>query len=780
MTGSIKWLLIHVLFMFSIFCGQSSFSIAAETDTAQPVVLSIDVEGNRYIEQDAVLAKLKTKVGQPLDRRQLSRDLRLLYNAGFFSDIRFVGTKTAQGIKLVCHVKEFPLIAELTMEGNDEHTTKDLQQRMKLRPGRIFNPMNRNRDLNILLKGYLKDGFYQVKVDFIPTERTDGRIDLLIRIQEGNVTRINRIHMIGNNAYSDAMLRSQIASQQPDIFSSFSSRNVFDQKRFGADGQMLQQHYMNNGYLDMKIESKQITIAEDNKSFSLTFSLHEGSPYKVSSIEIQGDLVPDQQTLKELIELEAGETYALIDMQNSITAMTERIGDEGYAFATVTPLLNRNIDDHTVAIVFDIEKGQEVYIERIEITGNEKSDDTTVRRLIVQNEGARYSGSQIKTSKEALGRASFVEDMRISLPKGSRSDKVNMKVDITEKRTGSVSGGIGFSQREKVILTAKLSESNLFGKGYLASVNGTYGQVTQDISTSLTDPYFLNSNISATIGAFKKKTDPLTTITYQTDSIGASLGFGVPITHKLTYGINYTINTTTLSNAPVDASLITIAQLGKQTIGELIQSIRWDSRDRLMATRSGHSESISFGFSGLGGQTRFWETSVSSQSYFSFGEEQRFTLNPSFSAAMARGFSNSDIPLWRRYSLGGVGSVRGFDSLGISLRDPVTQEALGADKQATASVNFFFPMPFMTDVSGVRGLVFADAGTIWGSLSTTIANTTIQVSEPFALSRIRYAAGFAIEWISPVGPVALVWSFPIKTVPGDIERTFEFSLGGSF
>jgi len=543
---------------------------------------------------------------------------------------------------------------------------------------------------------------------------------------------------------------------------------------------MLQQYYMNNGYLDMKIESKQITISEDSKSFSLTFSLHEGHPYTVSSIDIQGNLVPDRQTLTELIELEAGETYALIDMQNTIEAMTERIGDEGYAFATVTPLLNRNIDDHTVSIVFDIEKGQEVYIERIEITGNEKSEDTVVRRLITQDEGARYSGSQIKTSKEALGRATFVEDMRISLPKGSSSDKVNMKIDITEKRTGSVSGGIGFSQREKVILTAKLSESNLFGKGYQASLNGTYGQVTQDINASLTDPYFLNSNISATISAFKRKTDPLTTITYQTDSVGGSLGIGIPITHNLTYGITYTINSTNLTNAPIDASLITISQLGKQTIGELIQSFSWDSRDRFMAPRSGHFESITFGFSGLGGQTRFWETSVSSQVYFSFDEEQKFTFNPSFSAGMIRSFSNSSIPLWRRYSLGGVGSMRGFDSLGISLRDPATQEAIGADKQVRASANFFFPMPFMTDVTGVRGLLFADAGTIWGSVSTTVGNTTLNISEPFSLSRVRYAAGFAIEWISPVGPVALIWSFPIKTVPGDVERTFEFSLGGSF
>ncbi len=776
MIGSSKWLISTAMVMAGILCGFSSTTLAA---ASTPLILSIDVEGNRFVERDAVLAKLHSKVGQPLDRRQLSRDVRRLYKAGFFSDIRFVGTRNARGIKLVCHVKEFPLIAKVEIEGNDEHSTKDLQLRMKLKPGRIFNPINRQKDLNTLLKGYLKDGFYQVKVDFIPTELKDGRINLLIRITEGTVTRINRIHIIGNKAFSDATLRGQIASQQPDLVSSFTSRDVFDQKRFGADGQMLQQYYLNHGFLDMKVESKQITIAEDNNSFSLTFSLHEGHPYSVSKIDIQGDIEPDKQTLEELIELELNQTYSLMDMQATIAAMTERIGDEGYAFATVTPLLNRNIDSHTVSIVFDIEKGKEVYIERIEIIGNKKSDDAIVRRLITQDEGARYSGSQIKVSRDALTRSTFVEDLRISTPKGSASDKIKMKVDITEKRTGSISGGIGFSQREKLILSAKIGESNLFGKGYQANLNGTYGKVTQDINASITDPFFLGSNVSATISGTRKKTDPLVNANYQTDSFGGGLSFGIPITHKFSYGIGYRLNSTNLSNLPANSTLMLQAQAGKHTIGELTQSLNWDSRDRMMATTRGHFESLTFGFSGLGGQSKFWEASLSSQAYFPLDEENKFVFNPSFSTGMIRGYSNSDIPLWRRYSLGGFGSMRGLDTAGISLRDPATGESVGADHHVRASVNLFTPMPFLSDTTSIRGVLFADAGTVWGSLNANALNIA-PVIEPFSLSRVRYTAGFGIEWSSPVGPVALVWSFPIKIMPNDAQRTFEFVLGGAF
>ncbi len=776
MSAVIRFLMAALL-LLGLLAGQQAAFAAAGSNA--PLILSIDVQGNHNVEKEAVLAKMVSRVGQPLDRRQLSRDVRKLYKSGFFSDIRFTGTKTAEGIRLVCHVKEYPLIANLKMEGNDKFPTKDLQLRMKLRPGRIYSPRYIAADRNTLRKGYLKDGYYQVEIDFIPTERKDGRVDLLVRVHEGEVTRINRIHMIGNRAFSDGELRKAIASRQADLIAWFSDRDVFDTKRFGADGQMLQQFYLNHGYLDMKLDSQQITMEADRRSFSLTFSIHEGSQYRVSDVGLQGDLVPDQQTLKDLITFEAGDTYSLNELRETIQALTDRVGDEGYAFATVTPLLKRNIDDHTVAVVFDIEKGQEVYIERIEISGNEKTEDAVVRRLLDQSEGARYSGTQVQHSKEALKRAAYVEDVRVSFPKASADGKVNMKVDLTEKKSGSISGGIGFSQQEKVILTAKVSEQNFLGKGYQVSLNGQLGKVTQNITSSFTDPYFLGTNISASINAFKTQTNPQTTVNYQMDSVGGGFAFNFPITHYLSYGINYQINRSTLSNLPANASLFQLAQLGRQTIGEFTQVLSWDSRDRLVASSSGSVHTLSAGIAGFGGTNRFMEFAASSRAYFPFGEKKDIVLNPSVSVGAIRAYGGREIPLWRRYSLGGMGSMRGFDVYGVSIRDPNTQEAVGGENKLTASMNMFFPLPYM-QTSGMRGVFFADAGTLWGSASTVIGNRAINVNEPFALSRVRYTAGFGIEWLSPIGPIGLVWAFPIKTLPGDIQKNFEFAVGTTF
>jgi len=774
MTGFVRLLTMMLVLGYGICC--LPFLSYAVEDAS--VILSIDVEGQRFVEKQAVVARMNSRVGQPLDRKLLSRDVRALYKAGFFSDVRFTGTRTDHGIKLVCHVKEYPLIAKLEIEGNDEHSAKDLKLKMKLKPGAFFNPKNKQADSNVLRKGYLKDGFYQNDVQFISTPTKDGRVDVLVKIHEGEVTRISRVRFIGNHAYSDSQLRGAVASRQTDMVNTIMKKDVFNKERFGADVQLLQQYYLDHGYLDMKVDSEQLTLSTDKTSFSLTFSIHEGIQYAVDQLDIQGDIVPDKATLRGLIALKAGETYSLTLMRDTIQAITDRVGDEGYAFASVTPLMKRDIDAHTVSITFDIDKGEQVYVERIEISGNEKTEDAVVRRLIRHSEGSRYEGSQLQDSKEGLGRAVMVEDVRVSLAKTDMPGQVDMKVNIKEKKTGSITGGVGYSQREKVILTAKIAENNLFGKGYQVNINGQLGAVTQNVSSSFVDPYFMGSDVAASLNFTKVKSDPIATITYRTDKVAGGVGFGVPVTLNLTYGINYNYSKTNLTGVPAIASNLIRAQEGRTTIGELTQSLTWDARDRIISTRSGHVDSVTVGIAGLGGQSRFWTADLSSSLYIPVGKSSDFTLNPSFEYSMIRPMKGRDVPLWRRFSLGGIGSLRGFDSSGVSLRDTITGESIGGDSQFRAGVNLFFPLPYV-QTSGFRGLVFADAGSVWGRVSANVPNVSVPV-EPFSFARMRYSAGFGIEWISPVGPIGFSWAFPIRSMTGDIQRNFEFALGAQF
>jgi len=773
MVGISRLLVFSFGLLLGIYAGAYEAVAEQKEQLAAPVILSIDVNGNRYVEKETILAKLHSTVGQRLDRRMLSRDVRRLYKLGFFSDVQITGTREAEGVHLVCQVKEYPLIAKLELEGNNEVTSKDLKSRIKLRPGRIFSPVNQVADRNTIRKQYLKEGYYQIEVEFKAMPKNDGRVDLVINIDEGEVTRIKRIKFIGNEQFSDTDLRNEIASRQTNTLTLITDRDVFDRKRMGADGQLLQQFYLNKGYLDMNIESSRLAMSSDKKSFDLTISIHEGIQYSVQSVDLQGDMVPDRDTLMKLIELKEGEIYSLAALRNTIDAITDRVGDEGHAFATVTPLLNRDVNARTVAISFDVEKGREVYIERLEISGNIKTEDHTIRRLAKQAEGERYSGTQVRMSKESMKRTEYIEDVRVSFPKGTASDKVDMKVDITEQKSGSFSAGVGFSQTEKFMLTGNVSENNVFGKGYRASLDGSIGFKTQNFNASLSDPFFLGKNISATVGLFKTQTDQFSTINYDMSSFGGNVSFGIPIREHVGYGISYEYAESELSGIPVNASLLLQAQEGTRTSGELIQNLTWDSRDRMTGTKEGHVETLRFGIAGLGGANRFWETSLSSKVYIPLGEEKNFVLNPSFSSNYIRGYGGRDLPLYRRYSLGGIGSMRGFDSVGITLRDPTTGEAIGGDKRFSGSMNLFFPIPYM-ETSGFRGVAFTDAGLVWGSIPS------LNVNESFSFSRMRYSAGLGFEWFSPVGPVGLVWSFPIRSFTGDVEKNVEFMLGGSF
>lgn len=766
-----RLLLVWLLLPSALLAGATS---AESESQAVSTILSIEVSGNRYVEKEMVVSKMGTKVGDELNRKQLSRDVRALHKSGFFSDVRFTGSKTEKGIHLVCHVKEYPFIASVEIEGNDEHATKDMQLKMKLRPGRIFSPSNQRSDLNTIRKGYLKDGFYQVSVEFMATPRKDGRVDLLVKVNEGEVTTVRRINFIGNSLFDDE-LRGEIASRESSFMSWISDRDVFDQERFGADSQLLSQFYLNSGYLDFQVESMQLNMAPNKEYFNLTLSLSEGEQYRVSEVAVQGDTVPSAKELQELIELKVGDIYVLSDMRETIDAMTARVGDEGYAFATVTPLMKRNIKDNTVAITFDIEKGDEVYVERIEISGNKKTSDEVIRRQISQTEGARYSGSKVKQGRVSLQRSAFVEDVRLSFPRSDSSDgKVDVKVDITEKSTGSFTAGAGYSQLEKVTLTAGVKEENAFGKGYRTNVDLSIGSVTKNYNIDLYDPYFLGEKMGASLNFFKTQTDQLEQTSYTVDNIGGSVGVNLPLSEHSSYAVAYKYQRTNLAtNNVATVSLMLQSQLGRQTTGELTQALNWDNRDRTMGATEGHLEQLTVSVAGLGGSNRFYEASFNSKHYFAFGEDRDVVLNPSFALGKISGYSGRAVPLYRRYSLGGVGTIRGFDAYGISLRDPVTNDAVGGDKKIMGSLNVFFPLPYM-QTEGFRGVAYVDAGAVWGNAAS------VGVSEKFSTSAIRVSAGLGVEWVSPIGPISIAWGLPLRKRVGDIERSFEFAIGTQF
>lgn len=730
------------------------------------VVSRIEVRGNRHIETETILASIHTRISAPLDQRSVSEDLQRLYATGFFEDIRVLRETSKAGIMLIFDVRENPLVGEISILGNDEIPDKKLKPKLKLKSGQIYSKARVAADIKIIQREYLKEGYYQVEVELSPKTLKDGRVDVTFDVHEGEVTRIKRIRFVGNQTFSDSKLRGVIASREANNLPAwFSDADIVDKKRMGADGQLLDQFYRNHGFLDVNIESMLFTLSPDKEWFYITFNLHEGIQYRVGKLVLQGDMVPSREVLMDSITLESGEIYSQGELQKSLEAMNEQVGDEGYAFASVTPLFQRHLEEKTVDLTFDIEKGSKVYIKRIEIGGNQKTEDRIIRREIRLAEGELFSASKLSLSKRRLNKLDYFEDIRVSLPKGSEPDKVIMKVDIEEKQTGSFSLGGGYSQLEKLFFSAKVDERNFLGKGWQANLSGEIGSKTKNYSLSVTEPYFLEKDLSVSVNAFKQQTRLEDFVLYKQDNIGGGINFGIPLTENLNYGVGYQIARTNIFDLPPDSSAILLSQAGVQTTGEVIQSLGWDTTDHPITPSSGHLELFHLGIAGLGGRNRFVETRLSSEIYFPISEG--LTLSPSLKGKYIRGFSGRGVPIYRRYSLGGLQTMRGFDSFGISILDPVTGDILGGNKTVTASLDLFFPIPYM-QTSGFRGVVFVDTGTVADH------NQSLQIAD------LRVSYGFGIQWLSPVGPIGLIWGFPIRKQPEDRVQNFNFAIGSQF
>ncbi|MDX8388551.1 MAG: outer membrane protein assembly factor BamA [Ghiorsea sp.] len=754
LTSTVAWLWIALFFTINVAY-------------AEDKVIEIAVEGNRYVESPVLLEKIKSKVGAKLSRRQISRDIQSLFATGYFSDVYTEGERLDGGIKLIFMVKENPVIASVEINGNEEVADKKLKPITEIKAGFILSPRVERVTINGIRKAYLEKGFYQVDVDIRTTMLDDGRVNVAIDISEGGTTSIKEIRFIGNTAFTDKELADAIASRSSDFGSWFSSNDVFNKGRFEADAQLLRQFYEESGYLDARIESTRLMLTQDKKYFYLALSIHEGEAFTVSGIELQGDVIPSREILMEKVTLEVDELYAASKLRFSIRELTESVGSEGFAFASVTPSFQRNLDNNTVLISFDIEKGREVYVERIDVSGHTKTKDSVVRRELRQSEGERYDASKLRRSKERLGRLSYIKSVAVSTPKGSSEDKVKMKIDLEEGKSGSFSAGVTYSQLNSLAFTGKVEEQNLFGEGYRANVSGDVGGATSNYSVNLVDPYFMSEDVSASIKLFKSQTDLTSFLQYKEDSSGGVVGMGFALNEYARYSVAYKQTSTTLTDVPSTASFYLRSQEGTAETGEFTQSLSYDTRNRTVSPTEGSLYVGSIGYAGLTGTHQFYETTASVQRYIPLSDF--WTLRGALSGGAINGYGGLEAPLYRRYSLGGVGSLRGYSNFGVSLGDG--EDTLGGDYKATASLDLIFPLPYM-ESAGFRGAFFLDSGTVWGSVDT--------VSEPFDFATIRGSYGFGIEWASPVGPITMNWAKTMNAQENDKDRSFEFSLGRGF
>lgn len=742
-------------------------------------VKDIRVEGIQRTEAGTVFSYLPVQVGDIYNDERGIAAIKALYATGLFKDVRI----EVEGDVLVILIEERPAVAAVELTGFKEFEKDAVLKSLKdvgLGEGRIFDRSLIDRSEQELKRQYLSRGFYGVQITTTITPIERNRVNVTFAVDEGDASRIKQIKFVGNKAFSDSDLRGIIALSTPGWFTWYTKSDQYSKQKLTGDIETIKSFYLNRGYLEMQIESTQVSITTDKKEIYVTVNITEGEKYTVSDIKLDGEMLGREEELKKLVLLNKGDVYSGEKLTASIKLISERLGNFGYAFANVNANPEINHDKNEVGFTILVDPGKRVYVRRINISGNTKTRDEVIRREFRVFEDSWYDGEKIKHSKERVDRLGYFKDVTIETPEVAGSpDQIDVNMAVTERPTGNITFGAGYSQYDKLTLTGSIQQQNAFGSGDTIGLDINTSRLNRTISFSETKPYFTDDGISRSYEVYLRTTRPplINAGDYNVRSSGGKISFGVPFTEYDTVffgaGFDHT-RVETFTNIPGfnDSPQIYktyAAEFGdgaNATTNSFPLTAAWarDSRDSVLTPTRGAFERINLEVAPVG-SLRYYRASFEQQYYRPLFRSFTLALRGEFD--YGAGLSGRDYPVFKNYYAGGIGSVRGYESgtLGplASNGDPI-----GGTTRIIMNAEIQSPFPGSGADKSLRWFGFLDGG------------ETYAQGQKIQLGQLRYAAGLGISWISPVGPLKLSYAWPLNAKPTDQVKHFQFQLGTGF
>lgn len=758
-----RWAVLAVAAILAV--GAPAFAQAPPPRAATGgVITSVQITGNVRAELETVRSYLQLKEGQPYDPAAADRSLKALFATGLFSDV----TMDMQGSVLVVKLTENPIINRVAFEGNKKIEDDKLRDEVQSKPRQVFTKARVQSDVERILTIYRRGGRYNAVVEPKIVKLEQGRVDLIFEINEGDVTGIKRISFVGNEHFSDGTLRGKIRTVESAWYRFLSSDDRFDPDRLNLDRELLRKFYLSEGYADFRVTSSVAELSPDRDGFFITFTINEGERYKFGKVEIstrfQG-LDPD--TLKGFLTMSEGEWYDADQVEKTVTAITDAVGNLGYAFVEVRPNLRRNKQDLTVDLNFDIQEGPRVYVERINISGNTRTLDKVIRREFRLAEGDAFSTAKLKRSQQRLKNLGFFQKADITPQPGSTPDKTNLDVVVTEQSTGEISFGAGYSTTGGILGDISIQERNLLGKGQNVRLGVSLGTLSTLINLSFTEPYFLDRAVAAGFDVFRTSNDRQNIASYSDSSLGFALRAGWSYTEHTSQSVRYTLKQGSIYNVQPWASPIIQSQAGTFVSSEIAETLAWDTRDTRLNTSKGWLLRNAWAVGGLGGTEYYVRSTVDAVIYQQLLED--FVVSVGGSAGFTQPFNNTTLRLTNRFFVGGD-NLRGFAVGGIGPRDSNTTDALGGKYFYTGTAEASFPLGFPKEI-GVTGKAFVDVGSLWGASETT--NVLDDAS-------MRIGTGIGVQWVSPFGPIRVDYAIPVQQQPYDRTQNLRFGFGTRF
>ena len=759
------------------------------TAAAQPyTVTEIVVEGNTRIEAETIETYLTIQRELPFTDSDLDDSLKEMFATGLFTDVGI----ERRGETLVVTVTENALIRQISFEGNSRIADEALQEVIQSEEREVLTQTRVQGDLQLILESYRRIGRYRASVEPKYIELENNRVDLVFEINEGTKTKIERITFIGNRNFSDLELRGIIQTREAGFFSFLRTSDVYDPDRFDADQELLRRFYFQQGYADFRIVSAIADLDREQNLFYLTITIDEGVKYKYADINIDTTLISvDPEELKKVVVSESGDTYDSGEIETSVENITVEVSKLGFAFAEVRPRFDRNFEERTIDVTFVVEEGPRVYIDRINITGNNRTREYVIRRELDLAEGDAFNRILLDASKRRLDNLQYFRSVNLTTERGSAPDRIIINIEVTEQPTGEVSFGVGYSTSDGFVGDVSISEKNFLGRGQYVKIAGSYGESSRTYELAVREPYFAGLRVSSSFNVVRRTLTENDSRSYDETSTGGGASFGFPLNEAVSLNTFYRLTNSvrTSDNSSVSTVISSSAtddendEINTRLTSLIGFSLVYNTIDNFRLPRRGLYGRLKEDVTGLGGDSQYFRTEIEGRAFTPIITDWDLIGMIEVKGGHVQSWGER-LSVFDQYFIGGE-TIRGFRSQGVGPRDGNRDldDAVGGRTFFSSTAELTFPTPLLPDELGLRGALFLDAGSAWGfdtEIAEVIENEMTRktfldnlVSNEFEL---RVSAGFGFAWDSPFGQIRADFAWPL--LKNERDKTEIFRLGG--
>ena len=733
------------------------------------VIKDIRVEGVQRTDPGTVFAALPFRIGDTYTDDKGAAALRALFATGLFKDVRI---EIDNDVAIII-IDERSIIASVAFVGLKEFDKEPLTKSLRdagIAEGLPFDRAVIDRAEQEIKRQYLSRSLYGAEVVTTVTPMERNRVNVTFTMTEGDAARISDVRIVGAKVASESTLLELFELTPSGWFTWYSKTDRYSRTKLNADLEKLRAWYFNRGYLEFAIESTQVTISPDKQTISVAISIKEGQPYTVTSVRLEGDYLGKEEEFRSFVLLRPGEPYRGDAVTGTSRRFQDLFGLYGYAFARIEPRPEIDRATGQVAVVFSAEPQRRVYVRRIDVAGNTRTRDEVVRREFRQLESAWYDGGLIKLSKERVDRLGYFKDVEVETSEvAGAPDQVDLVVNVTEKSSGTLSIGAGYSNAEKVTFNASIKQDNVFGSGRSLGLEVNTSRYNRTLVVSTVDPYWSVDGISLALDAFYRTSRPVNYLgdTYDLRTPGASLRFGVPFSEYDTVFMGLGWERTELgTSVGLPLAWLNYRALYGNKTDAFATTLGWarDGRDSLLAPTAGRYQRAFFEWS-FAGEVRYLKTNLQYQEYWPL--PYRLTLGVNAELGIGKGLGGKPYPVFKNFYGGGLGTVRAFEQGSLGVVDP-TGAYIGGAKRFNANAELYFPVPGTGNDRSLRIFAFADTGNVW------------REDEKVTGSSLRASVGLGLSWISPVGPLKLSWGKPVQVQRNDRIQRFQFQIGTAF